>query len=59
MVAYFHIQHTNGGNFSLAFLKCLQFTITLLLITNRYIDLAIHRTTRGFTGVISMGARGD
>ena len=36
MVAYFHIQHTNGGNLSLAFLKCLQFTITLLLITNRY-----------------------
>ena len=36
MVAHFHIQHTNGGNLSLAFLKCLQFTITLLLITNRY-----------------------
>ena len=36
MVTYFHIQHTNGANLSLAFLKCLQFTITLLLITNRY-----------------------
>ena len=32
----FCIQHTNRENHSLAFLKRLQFTITLLLITNRY-----------------------